>query len=138
MAIRSEARALPGTSVAPAPRRVDAAALLSIGGILAALGAASCCVVPLALFLAGVSGAWIGSLTALEPYQPLFVGLAVMCLGYGYHAVHRRPSMADCAEGSWCASPSSRRNAKIGLWTAAILIIIAVGFPYAARLFLDA
>ena len=34
--------------------------LLAVGGILGALGAASCCVIPFALFLAGVSGAWIG------------------------------------------------------------------------------
>ena len=30
----------------------------------------SCCVVPLALFALGVSGAWIANLTQLAPYQP--------------------------------------------------------------------
>jgi hypothetical protein len=32
--------------------------LLAAGGILAALRAASCCVVPFTLFMLGVSGAW--------------------------------------------------------------------------------
>src|SRR5258708_24664719 len=56
--------------------------LLAAGGILAALGAASCCVIPFALFMLGVSGAWIGNLTALEPYQPIFAIIAAGCLRY--------------------------------------------------------
>lgn len=119
-------------------KRLDGASLLSVGGILAALGAATCCVVPFALFISGVSGAWIGNLTALKPYQPLFVGIAVVCLGFGFYSVYRKPEAADCAEGSYCARPSSGRNAKIGLWLAIFLTVIALGFPHVARLFLDA
>ena len=109
--------------------------LLAAGGILAALGAASCCVVPFALFMLGVSGAWIGNLTALEPYQPVFAVIAAACLGYGFYLVYRKPKAA-CADGSYCASPASNRIAKIGLWTATILVIIAVGFPRIVALFL--
>jgi mercuric ion transport protein len=109
--------------------------LLAAGGILAALGAASCCVVPFVLFTLGLSGAWIGNLTALEPYQPIFALIALGCLGGGFYFVYRKPKVA-CAEGSYCAKPSSHRLAKIGLWTATILIIIAVGFPRIAALFL--
>ena len=110
------------------------AALLSAGGILAALGAASCCMIPFALFLAGVSGAGIGTLTALEPYQPIFAAIAVGFVGYGAYLVYWKPKAA-CAEGSYCAKPSSGRIAKIGLWTATILAIIALGFPKLAPLF---
>ena len=78
------------------------------------------------------------NLTAFEPYQPVFITIALACLGYGFYLVYRRPKAAECAEGSYCARPSSHRNAKIGLWVATVLIIIAVGFPYAARLVLDA
>jgi mercuric ion transport protein len=111
------------------------AGLASLGGILAALGAASCCVVPFALFTAGVSGAWISNLTALEPYQPILAVVTLGFLGYGFHAVYRKPQVA-CAEGSYCAKPSSGRIVKIGLWTATILIVIALGFPKLAPLFL--
>jgi len=52
--------------IAETPRALK---LLAAGGILAALGAASCCVVPFPLFMLGVSGAWIANLTALEPKQ---------------------------------------------------------------------
>lgn len=109
--------------------------LAAAGGILAALGAASCCVLPFALFTLGVSGAWIGNLTALEPYQPAFAAIAVVCLGYGFYLVYRKPKIA-CVEGSYCASPSSSRLAKIGLWTALVLVLIAIGFPRIAVLFL--
>lgn len=122
---------------APRSRFGDKATLLSIGGILAALGAATCCIVPFGLFFAGVSGAWIGNLTALKPYQPLFVALAVVCLGAGFYFVYRKPKAVECVEGSCCARPSSRRMTRIGLWIATIIIVAAVGFPYAARLFLD-
>ncbi len=121
----------------PARDRGDAGRqrVVAVGGILAALGAASCCVVPFALFTLGISGAWIGNLTALEPYQPVFAAIAAACLGYGFYLVYRRPKIA-CAEGSYCASPSSSRLAKIGLWTALVLVVIAVGFPRIAALFL--
>lgn len=111
------------------------AGLASIGGILAALGAASCCVVPFALFTVGISGAWISNLTALEPYQPIFAAITLGFLGYGFYAVYRKPRVA-CAEGSYCARPNSGRIVKTGLWTATILIIIALGFPRLAPLFL--
>lgn len=108
--------------------------LVAAGGVLAALGAASCCVLPFALFMLGISGAWIGNLTALEPYQPLFVAIAAGCLGYGFYLVYRKPRAA-CTGGSYCASPSSSRIAKIGLWVATVVVIIAVGFPRIAVLF---
>jgi len=109
--------------------------LLAAGGILAALGTASCCVVPFVLFTLGVSGAWIGNLTALEPYQPIFTAIAIACLGSGLYLVYRRPTTA-CAEGSYCASPASNRVAKIGLWTATVLVVVAIGFPRIAIQFL--
>ncbi len=109
--------------------------LMAMGGLLAALAAASCCVVPFALFLLGVSGAWISNLTALEPYQPIFAAIAFGFLGCGFYLVHRKPRVA-CAEGSYCAAAASQRTAKIGLWSGAILVIVALGFPKLAFLFL--
>lgn len=110
--------------------------LLAAGGILAALGASSCCVLPLVLFTIGVSGAWIGNLTALAPYQPVFVAAALAFLTVGFWRTYRRPKAADCMPGSFCARPTSNRLAKIGLWTATVLVVFAVGFPYLANLIL--
>jgi mercuric ion transport protein len=57
--------------------------LVAVGGVLAAIAASSCCIVPLLLFSLGVSGAWIGNLTRLAPYQPIFVVVTLGCLGCG-------------------------------------------------------
>jgi len=116
------------------PEGARAQRLLAVGGILGALGAASCCVIPFTLFLAGVSGAWIGNLTALEPYQPIFAAVSLGFIGYGAWRVYRRPKQV-CEDG-YCATPQSDRIAKIGLWSAGVLVVLALGFPYAARYFL--
>lgn len=110
--------------------------LLVAGGVLAALGASSCCVLPLILFSAGVSGAWIGNLTALAPYQPVFVVAALALLAFGFWRIYRQPKVA-CAEGNACARPGSQRFTKIGLWVATVLVFAAVIFPYAAPFILD-
>ena len=107
--------------------------LLAAGGILAALGASSCCILPLVLFGLGASGAWIGNLTAMAPYQPVFVAVAVGFLTFGFWRVYRQPKAA-CAPGGSCARPGSSRIAKIGLWAAAALVLAAVTFPYTAPL----
>ncbi|WP_371682892.1 mercuric transporter MerT family protein [Bradyrhizobium sp. SK17] len=80
----------------------------------------------------GVSGAWIGNLTALEPYQPLFALVALGFIGYGAYRVYAKPKAA-CVPGSYCADPKSDRLAKIGLWAATGLVIVALGFPYLIR-----
>jgi mercuric ion transport protein len=86
------------------------ARLLSLGGIAAALGAASCCVIPFALFTLGVSGAWIGNLTALEPYQPIFAALALGFIALGAWRLRRKAQIA-CADG-YCGTPRADRIAR--------------------------
>ena len=41
------------------------AGFLALGGILGAIAASSCCIVPLVLFSLGATGAWVGNLGAL-------------------------------------------------------------------------
>ncbi len=128
-------------SVLPAERQSDAIGragkgIVSLGSVLAAVGAASCCVIPFALAMLGISGAWIGNLTALAPYQPYFVGLAALLLASGFLLVYRKPRAA-CAEGAYCARPASDRVVKIGLWSAAVFTALTVAFPYVAPRLLD-
>src|ERR1700732_2446944 len=65
--------------------------LISIGGILGAIGAASCCLVPFTLFTLGIGGAWIGNLTALAPYQPIFAAVTLGLLVWGFYLVYGKP-----------------------------------------------
>ncbi len=98
--------------------------MIAAGGILGALAASTCCIVPLILFSLGVSGAWIGNLTALEPYKPIFIAVTLGFLGYGYWMVYRKPKA--CADGAACARPLPNRLVKSALWGSTFLIIIAI------------
>src|SRR5229473_8398067 len=86
-------------------------AMMAAGGVLGALAASSCCILPLVLFGLGVSGAWIGNFTRLAPYQPYFIAATIACLGYGYWLVYRASRRA-CADGEACARPLSNRIIK--------------------------
>jgi mercuric ion transport protein len=105
--------------------------------VLGAIAASACGIIPFALFTLGVSGAWIGNLTALAPYNRWFVGGTLVLLASGFYLVHRRPKPADYADGSYCARPASDRIAKIGLWTATVLVLLAVTFKYWLPLFVE-
>ena len=105
------------------------AKLIAGGGILGAIAASTCCIVPLALFSLGVSGAWIGQLTALSAYQPIFIAITFGFLGYGYWLVYRKPKVA-CAEGEACARPLPNVIVKTGLWFATALVLLAIAWPY--------
>ncbi len=111
--------------------------LIAVGGILGALAASSCCIVPLVLFTLGIGGAWIGNLTALAPYQPLFVAGTAGLLGYGFYLVYWKPRRA-CAEDTACARPIPNRLVQLALWIATALVIAAFAFNYAAPLLLGA
>jgi mercuric ion transport protein len=109
--------------------------LLTAGGVLGALAASSCCIVPLVLFAFGISGAWIANLTQLAPYQPFFIAATAGCLGTGYWLVHRA-GKAACTDGEACARPLPRRIVKVGLVLASTLVTGALVFDLLAPLML--
>ena len=111
--------------------------LIAVGGIFGALAASSCCIVPLILFSLGIGGAWIGNLTALAPYKPIFVAGTAGLLGYGFYLVYWKPRRA-CAEGAACARSISNRLVQLALWFATGLVIAAFAFDYVAPLLLRA
>jgi len=110
--------------------------LLATGGLFGALAASSCCILPLVLFSAGISGAWIGNFTRLAPYQPVFIAASLACLGVGAWLVRRASRMA-CAEGEICARALPRRWVKAALIAAALLVVAAIGFDVLGPLFLS-
>lgn len=103
---------------------------VAAGGILGALAASSCCVLPLALTVAGVSGAWMANLRALAPYQPIFIAVTLALLGYGFYLVYLKPKRA-CADGAVCARPVvSNTIVRAGLWLATFIVLLAITFTY--------
>lgn len=105
---------------------------LALGG-LAAILASTCCLGPLLLITLGFSGAWIGNLSALEPYRPLFIGAALVALFFAWRRIFR-PSQA-CTPGEVCAIPQVRTTYKLLFWLVAALALVALAFPYILPLF---
>lgn len=102
------------------------AALLGAG--LAAVGASVCCVVPLLLVLAGISGAWISNLTALDAWRPWFSAITLACLGWAFWASYGPASR--CRTDGACVDPRVLRRRRAALWVATLVIALLLLFPY--------
>jgi|TARA_R100000005_G_C5000267_1_gene207096 mercuric ion transport protein len=126
------------TSLNVEPERAETQkqGFLAAGGILGAIAASSCCILPLVLFSLGASGPWIGQLAALSPYQPVFIAFTFAFLGYGYYLVYWKPKKT-CADDASCARPLPNNIVKISLWAATALVAAAIAFPYIAPLLLE-
>lgn len=102
-------------------------------GGLAAILASTCCLGPLVLITLGFSGAWISNLTVLEPYRPIFIGAALFALFLAWRRIWR-PATA-CKPGEVCAVPQVKTTYKLLFWGVAVLVLVALGFPYVLPLF---
>jgi mercuric ion transport protein len=102
---------------------------LAAGGVIGAVVASSCCVIPLVLTLLGVSGAWMSNLRALSPYQPYFIAMTAVFIGFGFYRVYWKPRQV-CDVGAACAQPLPNRLVKSGLWIGTVLVLTALTFPY--------
>jgi mercuric ion transport protein len=105
---------------------------LFVGG-LAAILASTCCLGPLILVALGLSGAWIGNLTRLEPYRPFFIAGALIALFFAGRGI-LRPAKR-CEPGEVCAVPRTRWIYRILFVAASVLVLIALVFPYVVKLF---
>jgi mercuric ion transport protein len=104
-----------------------------VTGGLAGILASACCVGPLVLASLGLGGAWVGTLTVLEPYRWIFFGIAVLALFFAWRKIYR--PVESCEADQVCAVPQTRRAYKITLWVVAALVLIAFALPYFAPLF---
>lgn len=105
------------------------------GGLFAGLLASACCVGPLVLVTAGISGAWISNLTLLEPYRWIFVGIALVFMALAWRRIYRAPAAADCEPGTVCALPQANGRYRLLFWGISALVLLAFAFPYFAPLF---
>ena len=104
-----------------------------VAGGLAAILASTCCLGPLVLVALGFSGAWIGNLTASEPYRQIFIGAALVAMFFAWSHIFR--SVQACKPDEVCAIPQVRTAHKLIFWIVAVLVLVALGFPYVMPFF---
>ena len=104
-----------------------------IAGAAAAVGASLCCVAPLVLLVLGIGGTWIASLTALEPYRPIFVALTLLFLGVAFRRLYLVPQ--TCEVGAPCADPRVLTRQRLTFWTVSLPLVGLLATPWLAPLF---
>lgn len=104
-----------------------------VAGVLAAVGASVCCVGPLVLLALGISGAWISTLTMLEPFRPIFIGLTLLFLGLSFRKLYLRPTV--CAPDTPCNDPRTVKRQRLIFWVVSWLLLTLLAVPWAAPLF---
>lgn len=104
-----------------------------VAGGVAALVASVCCVGPLVLLALGIGGAWVANLTALEPYRPIFVAVALVFLALAFRKLYLVP--AACAPAQGCAVPATRKRQRAIFWLITIPLLALLAFPWYAPLF---
>ena len=109
--------------------------LTLLGGVVAGIAASACCIGPLVLLMLGVSGTWIGNLTALEPYRPVFISASLLFVVFAYREIYLKNDDECCDEGAVCAVPRNQRMYRMFFWAVVVMIVLAFISPYFAPLF---
>jgi mercuric ion transport protein len=113
------------------PSERKAGSLLAFA-VLASLLASTCCMLPLVLVLAGVTGAWMVHLTALKPVTPYAIALTLGALGWAGWLVFRPAAPCDMEDQSCATTRPAMRNVYAAC---AAFIAVLLGFPLIAPLF---
>lgn len=102
--------------------------------VLASIGASVCCVGPLVLLVLGIGGAWVGNLTAFEPYRPYFIGITLVFIGLAFRKLYLVPQV--CMPGSACANPMVLKRQRLIFWVVTLLMLLLLAVPTLAPYFI--
>ena len=107
---------------------------LGIGALLAAIGASACCIGPFLLLSLGIGGAWMSTLTGLEPVRPFFIILTLVFMALGYRKLYLMPQL--CEEAEISATTDIHRRQTLMFWLGAAFKFILLAFPWLAPFFM--
>lgn len=106
---------------------------LLLAGMLSAVGASACCVTPLILSGLGIGGSWLGSLSLLEPYRPVFIIVTLLILTVAFRRVYLTPRA--CGPDSSPSQPAGVKLQKIAFWIVSALALCLIALPWFTPLF---
>lgn len=106
------------------------ATLLTVGGIAAAFGVASCCALPILLTTAGLGAGWLGGIALVAGlYRTVLLCLSALFLIDGTILLWQQQRRAmTCGPDGVCTPPAVRAVLLVGLLLGAILLWL--GYSY--------
>ena len=121
----------PTADTRPSQRSVPGAELLTLGGLAAAFGLASCCALPLLLTTLGLGTAWLsGAALMAQPHRGVLLVIGALCLLGGAALLWRQQrAAAACGPDGACAPPWVRAATLVGLLVGVGLLW--AGYAYA-------
>jgi mercuric ion transport protein len=99
-----------------------------LAGTVSALGASTCCLLPLALVSVGLGGAWVAQLRTLERFYPVFVAVALGAFAFGFYRLYIR--LAPCEAASACVPPVTQRRQRVAFWTSLVFAKFLILSPF--------
>lgn len=126
-AIQEANSAITNSDSGPSGKSKSPLSLLAAGSVFAAVIASLCCILPIVFALTGFS--ILGASALFDAWRPYLLGLTFGLLGLGFYFAYR-PAKEQCAPGSACAMPNTRRSGRLMLWLATAAVILFAAFPY--------
>jgi mercuric ion transport protein len=104
--------------------------LLTVSGLAATFGVASCCGLPFLLASAGLGTAWLTGVALLAaPHRSILLIVGAVCLAGGAALLWRQRRVAVCTPGAFCSHPAVKSLTLAGLLLGAVLLWL--GYTYA-------
>jgi len=97
-------------------------------GLIVAVLASSCCIIPFIAGLIGVSVGSLGIFVVFEKFRIPLILVAIGFLAYAFYKVYRIDTQCG-PDGSCSVNPRVQRINKIMLWGFTIVAIVAMLFP---------
>jgi mercuric ion transport protein len=111
------------------PTRGTGAVALTLAGLGAAFGVASCCGLPLLLSTLGLGTVWLGGFAMLAaPHRPLLLAAATVSLAVATVLLWQQRNAVACAPGAVCVRPTVRGFTIFGLLVGFALLYL--GYTY--------
>ncbi len=100
-------------------------------GLLAAIAASLCCIMPVLALVAGTSG-MASSFSWLEPFRPYLIGVTILVLGFAWYQKLIPKAEEDC-----CAPAEKPKfiRSKTFLAIVTTLAALMIAFPYYSKIF---
>ena len=121
----------PTADTRPSQRSVPGAELLTLGGLAAAFGLASCCALPLLLTTLGLGTTWLSGVALMaQPHRGVLLVIGALCLLGGAALLWRQQrAAAACGSDGACTPLWVRAATLVGLLVGVGLLW--AGYAYA-------